>query len=223
MNENIVNYYDRRAREYEKVYQNPDEQDDLRRAEEIFLPIFEGKRVLEIACGTGYWTERLAKTAESIFATDINVSVIEIARERRIEGNVTFAVADMFEIEAENKFDAVFCGFIWSHVSLEDLDRFLKKLQNLTKPGGPIVFIDCNPVPGSKHDPKSITKTDQHGNTYQDRTLIDGSAHRVLKNFPTDDFLTQKLATVATEIQITRLEHYWIATASLFDKTFSPF
>lgn len=216
MNKNIVTYYHQRAHEYEKVYQNPAEQDDLRRAEDIFLPIFKGKRVLEIACGTGYWTERLAKTAGSIFATDINASVVEIARERQVGGNVTFAVADMFEIEAEDKYDAVFCGFIWSHIPLEDLDRFLKKLEDLTKPGGPIVFIDCNPVPGSKHDPKSIRKTDEQGNTYQDRTLADGSAHRVLKNFPTDDLLAQKLAAVATKIEIQRLEHYWIATANLF-------
>jgi len=213
MNEDIVTYYDRRAREYEKIYHNPAEQNDLQRAEAVFKPIFAGKRVLEIACGTGYWTERLAKTAESIYATDINASVIDVAREKQIQDNVTFAVADMFEIEAENKFDAVFCGFIWSHVLIENLDRFLKKLQDLTKPAGHIVFIDCNPVPGSSHDPKSIVKTDKQGNTYQDRILADGSAHRVLKNFPTDDFLRQKLATIATEIEIIRLEHYWIATA----------
>lgn len=214
LHEDIVTYYDQRAAEYEKVYQNLAEQDDLRRAEDIFLPIFEGKRVLEVACGTGYWTERLAKSARSIFATDINASVVEIARERQIEGNVIFAVADMFEIEAEDKYDAVFCGFIWSHIPLEDLDRFLKKLQDLTKPGGPIVFIDCNPVPGSKHDPKSITKTDKEGNTYQDRTLADGSAHRVLKNFPTDEFLTQKLASIAAEVEIKRLKWYWLAICS---------
>ncbi|MEQ1923562.1 MAG: class I SAM-dependent methyltransferase [Pyrinomonadaceae bacterium] len=212
MNENIVTYYDRRAREYEKVYHNPAEQDDLRRAEAFFKSIFAGKRVLEVACGTGYWTERLAKTAESIYATDINASVIEIALERKIDGTVIFAVADMFEIDAENKFDAVFCGFIWSHILLEDLDRFLKKLQDLTKPAGHIVFIDGNPVPGSSHDPKNIIKTDKQGNTYQDRILADGSAHRVLKNFPTDDFLTQKLETIATKIEVKRLKWYWIAT-----------
>lgn len=220
MNEDIVIYYDRRAQEYEKVYENPAEQDDLRRAEEIFLPIFAGKRVLEIACGTGYWTERLAKTARSIYATDINASVIEIARERRIEGDVTFAVADMFEIEPENRYDAVFCGFIWSHVLLENLDRLLKKLTDLTKPGGPIVFIDCNAVPSTNHDPKYITKTDKQGNTYQNRTLADGSAHRVLKNFPSDDFLTQKLTTIATQIQIKRLKYYWIATVNLSKPAF---
>lgn len=215
MNKNIISYYDRRAPEYEKVYQNPDEQEDLRRAEAIFQRTFAGKRVLEIACGTGYWTERIAKTAESIHATDINASVIEIAREKQIEGDVTFSVADMFEIESKEKFGAVFCGFIWSHILLEDLDRFLKKLQDLTKPGGPIVFIDCNPVPGTKHDPNSITKTDEQGNTYQDRTLTDGSAHRVLKNFPTDDFLTLKLSTIATAIEIKRLKYYWIASTRI--------
>jgi len=52
---------------------------------------------LEIACGTGYWVERNARTANSVCATDINESVIEIAEGRRME-NITFAVADLFDL-----------------------------------------------------------------------------------------------------------------------------
>lgn len=214
MNENLISYYDARAKEYEKVYQNPDEQGDLQTSEKIFQDLFARKTVLEIACGTGYWTERIAKTATSIYATDINESVIEIAKARQKE-NITFAVADMFDFTPEEKIDAVFAGFIWSHILLEDLDKFIEKLKSFLKPNGTIVFIDGNAVAGTNHDLKNITKTDEYGNTFQTRKLENGSSHLVLKNFPTKEFLVQKLSKIATDINFINLKYYWILSCKL--------
>lgn len=209
MNENLISYYDARAKEYEKVYLNPNEQEDLRKATKIFQDLFARKTVLEIACGTGYWTERIAKTATSLFATDINESVIEIAKERQKE-NITFAVADMFDFSPEEKFDAVFGGFIWSHILLQDLEKVIEQVKSFLKPDGTIVFIDGNSVAGTNHDLKNISKTDELGNTFQTRKLENGTSHLVLKNFPTKEFLSRKLSRIATEIQFIELEYYWI-------------
>ena len=41
---------------------------------------FAGAKVFEVACGTGYWTEVLARSAASVFATDINDEVLAVAR-----------------------------------------------------------------------------------------------------------------------------------------------
>lgn len=215
MNQNLISYYNQRAKEYEKVYQNPAEQDDLHTAEKIFKDLFANKTVLEIACGTGYWTERIAKTATSIFATDVNQSVIEIARQKKMPGNVTFAVADMFDLSTDKKFDAVFAGFIWSHILLQDLDNFLQKVKSILKPNGTFVLIDGNAVAGTNHDLKNIAQTDESGNTFQNRKLENGTSHLVLKNFPTQDFLRQKLSTVATEINFNNLKYYWIVMCFL--------
>ena len=209
MNENLVSYYHERAKEYEKVYLNPDEQADLRAAEKIFQDLFADKTVLELACGTGYWTERIAKTASSILATDINESVLEIARERQPE-NVVFAVADMFDLAVTKKFNAVFGGFIFSHILLQDLNRFLGRVRSFLQPDGTIVFVDCKAVDGTKHDPRNITKTDDCGNTFQTRKLENGTSHLVLKNFPTKEFLSQKLLSIAGQIRFIDLEFYWI-------------
>jgi predicted methyltransferase len=67
MNQSIISYYNERAKEYEKVYLNPDEQEDLLTATRFFQEIFSHKAVVEIACGTGYWTEQISKTATSVF------------------------------------------------------------------------------------------------------------------------------------------------------------
>lgn len=214
MNHDLVSYYDKRAKEYEKVYLNPAEHGDLLRAEKIFQDLFAQQRALEIACGTGYWTERIAETATSFHATDINESVIEIARERQRE-NITFAVADMFDLAPDELFEGVFGGFIRSHILLQDLDRFLGKFSSLLKPDGTIVFIDGLPVEGTNHDLRNISKTEEFGNTFQTRKLENGTPHLVLKNFPTEDFLVQKLSTIATDISVTSLEYYWIASGRL--------
>lgn len=214
MNQDLVSYYNQRAKEYEKVYQNPAEQDDLQKAEKNFQDLFADKTVLEIACGTGYWTERIAKTATSIFATDVNESVIEIAKERQKE-NITFAVADMFEFSTDKKFDGVFGGFIWSHILRQDLDKFLAKVKGFLKPNGTIVFIDGKAVAGTNHDLKNIAKTDEFGNTFQTRKLENGTSHLVLKNFPTEEFLRKKLSKISAEIDFTNLEYYWIISCTL--------
>ncbi len=211
MNQDIVAYYRDRAAEYEAVYSIPEEQDDLKTSADLFRGLLAGKTVLEIACGTGWWTERIGRVAESVLATDVNESVIAIAKEKKLGPNVSFEVADMFDFATDDKFDAVFCGFIWSHILLEDLDRFIARIRGFVKPGGLIVFIDGNPVEGTKHDLKRIARTDGKGNTFQNRTLRDGSTHLVLKNFPDADFIRTKLSAVCRELKYTKLRYYWIA------------
>ena len=68
----MVEYYARRAAEYEDVYRKPERQSDLVRLTERLAAAFPGMDVLEVACGTGYWTRRLAKSARRIVASDVS-------------------------------------------------------------------------------------------------------------------------------------------------------
>ena len=215
MNQNIIAYYNDRAKEYDKVYLNPPDPADLLIATTIFQTLFFQKTVLEIACGTGYWTERIAKTASSVYATDINERVVEVAKEKQMNDKVTFDIADMYNLAPDKKYEAVFGGFIWSHILLQDLDRFIDKLKDFLKAGGIVVFMDSNYVEGTDHDIRKITETDEYGNTYQTRTLENGATHRVLKNYPAKDFLFQKLSRIATEITYVNLTYYWITSCRI--------
>jgi 2-polyprenyl-3-methyl-5-hydroxy-6-metoxy-1,4-benzoquinol methylase len=215
MNQDLKAYYDERAKEYDSVYLIAAEQDDLLKATELFQKIFNNKSLLEIACGTGYWTEQIAKTASSIFATDINKSVIDIAKTRNFKGNVTFEVADMNKLTLNTQFDGVFGGFIWSHILLQDLDSLLNKLPDQIVEHGDIVFIDSKQIEGTNHDLKRITRIDNFGNTFQIRQLENGAKYEVIKNFPSNKFLIDKLSQVATAINIIDLQYYWIVTCKL--------
>jgi len=215
MKQDLKSYYDERANEYDKVYLNPKEQEDLEQATKIFQNLFLNNTVLEFACGTGYWTERIGKTAKSIYATDINKSVIKIAEERRKLSNITYEVADMYDFESENKYEGFFGGFIWSHIKIQDLDEFMVNLKKMIKPKGKLAFIDSNPSKGTNHCLKRIVKTDDFGNTYQERKVENGNKYLVLKNFPNYGFICEKLSKIAIKIEIVQTKYYWIALGEI--------
>ena len=121
----------------------------------------------------------------------------------------------MYNFQSDVKYEALFGGFIWSHILLQDLDKFIELLKRFLKPNGRFAFIDSKNVEGTNHDMKRITKTDEIENTYQTRKLKSGREHLVLKNFPTQDFIDQKLSKNTDEIEIVELEYYWIATCKL--------
>jgi ubiquinone/menaquinone biosynthesis C-methylase UbiE len=208
MNTNLITYYKDRAKEYEKIYSKPERQEDLAKGAAVLQEIFAGKNLLEVACGTGYWTEQIAQTAGSVFATDINEAVVEIARQKQYpNNNVTFGVADLYEFQPERQYDCLFGGFIWSHIPLEEMERFIKTMNRFVVPGGTMVFMDNRFVAGSNIP---VEETDEQGNTYQLRKLEDGTTHRVLKNFPAESQLQQQLSGFSEHIRIVNLTYYWI-------------
>ena len=95
----LADYYARRAPEYERIYQKPERQEDLRTLRARVAQTFAGRRVVEIACGTGWWTEILAGTAHSVTATDINDEVLAVARAKGLDrARVSFQRCDAFDL-----------------------------------------------------------------------------------------------------------------------------
>src|SRR6185437_13796275 len=117
MNTDIVAYYRKRANEYEKIYQKPERQEELAEITELLQNGFANKTVFEIACGTGFWTQRISESAVSVFATDVNEEVLDIAMSKLYRRpNVHFEKDDIFNLQHRHKHEALFGGFIWSHI-----------------------------------------------------------------------------------------------------------
>ena len=210
----LEQYYHRRAGEYEKIYAKPERQHELEWLRHRIPELLRERTVLEVACGTGYWTQFIARTAEKVHACDINDSVLEIAREKPIpRGRVSFFKADAISLDGVPAgCDAAFAGFWWSHVRKSELEKFVRNLAAKLAPGATVVILDNTYFEGSS---TAISRRDREGNTYQLRRLANGEEHEVLKNFPTAEELTTALAPVAAEAHLEALQYYWLLVAKL--------
>lgn len=205
----MADYYARRAAEYERVYAKPERQTELRALETSLAAVFEGRRVLEIACGTGWWTPFGAARCARWLATDLNLQTMAIARAKPLPpGRVEFRALDAYALDGLNSetFDAAFAGFWWSHVPLARLPGWLEHLHARLEPGARVLMLDNRFVPGSS---LPISRRDADGNTYQQRRLDDGSEHEVVKNFPTLASAAAALGPRATDLRWAEQGHYW--------------
>src|SRR6185436_2754886 len=75
-------YYADRAPEYDSIYAKPERQADLRAIEAWLAATLRGCTVLEIACGTGHWTQFIAPVAAGVVALDAAPETIRIAESR---------------------------------------------------------------------------------------------------------------------------------------------
>lgn len=208
--QNMADYYARRALSYERIYHKPERQADLRVLEAMLPERFEGRRVLEIACGTGWWTAHGATRCASWLATDLNPETMAVARAKRYPaGRVRFATVDAYALDSldDEPFDAAFAGFWWSHVPLQKLNAWLHSLHRRLACGARVLFVDNRYVDGSS---TPISRRDAIGNSYQQRPLDDGTVHEVLKNFPDREQALAAIGPAARKVEWTALQHYWL-------------
>lgn len=201
-------YYKKRAPVYDRVYRYPERQDDLRVLEGYISNYFRKRDVLEIAAGTGYWTQFIAPKARSTLVTDAIADTLLQAKYRPNIERATFLVSDAYKLEGiSGKFSGLFAGLWLSHVPKERLSAFLNNAHEYLEPGTKVLFVDntraqCARLP--------IAYKDETGNTYQNRELDDGTLHRVLKNFPTGEELIEASSAIGVDHKYFELENYWV-------------
>jgi demethylmenaquinone methyltransferase/2-methoxy-6-polyprenyl-1,4-benzoquinol methylase len=202
----LVDYYRRRAAEYEAIYEKPERQADLTVLRQAIPAKLRGARVLEVACGTGYWTQLIAGVAAEVVATDLAEEPMRIAQSKSYEKEAVFSFADAYALpETLGRFDAALAVFWWSHVPRQRIGEFLASLHARLEPGARVVLMDNRFVEGSS---TALSEIDAQGNTYQLRRLGDGSQVRVLKNFPSEAELRSHLPS---SLSVEMLEYYWLA------------
>jgi demethylmenaquinone methyltransferase/2-methoxy-6-polyprenyl-1,4-benzoquinol methylase len=210
----LETYYSKRAREYEQIYEKPERQRELAWLRERIPRLYRGRTVLEVACGTGYWTQFIAPVAHHVYAGDINDAVLEIAREKPIApGKTTFVKADAVTLDGMPAgCNAAFAGFWWSHMKKAVVAQFVANLAQRLAPGSVVGILENAFAPGSS---TPISRTDAEGNTYQMRKLANGDPYEVLKNFPTATELTEAVRPVAREAHLETLTYYWLLVFQL--------
>jgi SAM-dependent methyltransferase len=209
MNNDLAGLYAQRANEYERIYARPERQEDLSRLRDYLGSLFQGDHVLEVACGTGYWTEVAARSAHSIFATDINEKALAIARTKDFGGAaVEILQADAYALpKFDGLFNAGFGAFWWSHIPKAGIHVFLANFHSHLEPGAKVAFIDNRYIKGSS---TPLCHVDGTGDTFQMRTLQDGKLHKVLKNFPSPEELKAAVGDLGHSVEVTLFDYYWL-------------
>ena len=190
MSDDMVKYYSDRAKEYEEIYawRDPQRQEEQDLMERTLKEIFTGRRVLDIGCGTGYWTQRISETAKSILGIDINEAVLEIARSKKHGCPTEYRIMDAYNMEFDKKFSGTLATFMLSHVLRENIPGWLEHVHSVLESGARVFFGDNTFIEGIGG--KLQTKPDDP-NTYKLRTLNDGSQHLIVKNYFTTEELVE--------------------------------
>jgi ubiquinone/menaquinone biosynthesis C-methylase UbiE len=206
----LLKYYSERASEYEQIYYRdvPQRQMELAADTERLQHLVKDCTLLDLACGTGYWLEKMSETARHITAVDISREMIEQAKLKTFGCPVDFVRSDINDLPfGPDLFDCVTLGFWFSHQPRQHYGELYKALLSFIKKNGSIWMIDNNPpAEGVSHN---SCGTDKHGNNLITRKLDSGEEYTIIKNYFNRD---QLVALLSPEFQIERLTYgvcYW--------------
>ena len=165
------------------------------------------RNVLELACGTGLFTRRIAPCVANVTAVDASPEVLAVNRARITAANVTYFEADLFEWRPRERFDAVFFGFWLSHVPQRHFGSFWGRVADALAPGGAAYLID------SAFDPTSTAKDHELPEREAGvvtRRLNDGREFRIVKIFWEPSALTASLERAGWTATLTHTPRYFI-------------
>jgi demethylmenaquinone methyltransferase/2-methoxy-6-polyprenyl-1,4-benzoquinol methylase len=165
--------------------------------------------VAELACGTGWWTERLARTARQLTCIDASPETIDINRLRLGSAALPlprYEVADLFAWTPTDKFDAVFFSFWLSHVPADRFASFWSSVAAALRPGGRAFFIDSLPDQTSTANNHRMPDAD----AIQERRLNDGRSFRIVKLFRQPDELIRALQALGWQTALDQTRSYFV-------------
>src|SRR5947209_4440759 len=162
-------YYEARAREYDDWWlgrglfaarDRPGWPEEVTALEQLLRDL-PARRTLDVACGTGFLTRHLRGL---VVALDQSPAMVALAQRRLPDG--VAMVGDALALPfADRAFERVVTGHFYGHLLGEDRERFLDEARRI---GHELVVIDSAGEPREE---------------WQERTLKDGSRHRVYKRF----------------------------------------
>ena len=106
--------------------------------------LLERRRILEIACGPCFWTERVSGVAASVLATDYNDATLDQARRKGLDwGKIALQRADAYDLSTvQGGFDAALAVYWFAHVPKSRFQGFLQGLHERLQAGSIIVLCD---------------------------------------------------------------------------------
>jgi demethylmenaquinone methyltransferase/2-methoxy-6-polyprenyl-1,4-benzoquinol methylase len=133
-------------------------------------------RTLDVACGTGFLTRHLE--GPLVVGIDQSAAMVAIAQSRLGSGGIAL-VADALRLPfADGAFDRLFTGHFYGHLVLDERAAFLAEARRVARE---LIVVD------------SALRDGVEPEQWQERTLNDGSRHRVFKRFLTAEGLAEEI------------------------------
>lgn len=217
--EQQIAYYRRRASEYDEWFLRQGRYDrgpelnrcwyaeaaTLRAVLQAFAPT---GHVLELACGTGLWTEHLARYADGLTAVDASPEMLALNQARVHSDKVRYVRADLFTWQPDRVYDVVFFSFWLSHVPPERFVAFWRLVRSCLGEDGRVFFID------SLYESTSTARDHQlgaQGATTSVRRLNDGQVFEIVKVFYEPADLAARLKELGWSIAVEHTGDYFLS------------
>ena len=175
-------------------------------------------RVLELACGTGWWTQQLAGSAKAVTALDASQEMLERCR-ARVEAaapgplgaeRVRYLRADLWDWTPDRRYDEVCFGFLLSHIPDARFDAFWALVGDALAPGGRVFFVDSAvdsmreaAGPGGPRGPDEAPGIEI-------RELNDGRRFRIVKHYRQPEPLRARLAGIGWAFEVSRTAEFFV-------------
>ena len=177
---------------------------ELESALERFKPAGD---VLELACGTGLWTQRLVSYAAGVTAVDGSPEMLELCRARVNDPSVRYVDADLFAWEPDRAYDVCFFGFWLSHVPAERFEAFWAKVARALGPEGRVFFLDSLRSRQASAVDHELPEQDEETML---RRLADGREYRIVKRFHEPQPLQRRLAELGWRIDVSSTPTFFV-------------
>ena len=169
--------------------------------------------VLELAGGTGLWTERLLGHASRLRVLDASEEMLHLNRLRCAEQAETCgadydtSTVDIFAWEPEQTWDVVFFSFWLSHVPESRFDSFWSNIRRALRPEGRVFFVDSKLAPDAlAHDHPQPDLTRETAL----RRLNDGREFEIVKRFYQPDELGERLKSLGFSAAVSSTRNFFI-------------
>lgn len=220
--EEQIAYYRARASEYDEWFLRQGRYDrgeahrkrwfgEVARLQEALEEFRPRGNILELACGTGWWTEQLLSYAHTLTAVDASEEVLLLNRRRIQSDKVNYIQADLFtwlsKEQPKKRFDTIFFSFWLSHVPPERFDLFWNSLKGWLKPGGRVFLIDSSYEVSSTAKDQSLRGPDDSVVT---RRLNDGRTFEIVKVFYQPERLEKRLESLGWRAKVEQTDTFFL-------------
>lgn len=133
---NVHELYEIWSKEYD-TYPNP-----LIELEQKIVPAMagdmEGKRILDVGCGTGRYADLFHRKGAHVIAVDFCRPMLEEAKRKNPE--IPLVQAEIGHLPLAGHFDLILCNLVLNHI--QDLDRAVAEMAGCVKKGGFVILSD---------------------------------------------------------------------------------